>query len=390
MDALRLLNYTAVGVGLNETAMPLLEALAEYALNNPKPPVTVANLKNPKNYEGMVKAWTVSDGGFKVGVVGVAGPSVAGEVRDPAVGFDAAAQVLPGVLEDMQKAEKPELLVLLCQGSVDDAKALAGQFPQFHVILALSEEEEPPERPDPAGKALIVRVGHKGREIGMVGVYRSGNQDKPFELHYQLVPVGPEYETPPGKDADNPILGQLEKYAQEVKRGNYLAHYANTKHPIQLHPKYAKATYVGSERCKNCHAESYKVWKNSPHSHAYDTLVKAKRPALRQFDGECVVCHVTGFKYEKGFTSETATPKLLDNGCENCHGPGSLHMKNNYDPVLNALMNPFKAPPDEAPQAKEKRMLLFERSCTECHDQDNDVHWKIDKWDKIIHREPKE
>ena len=33
-------------------------------------------------------------------------------------------------------------------------------------------------------------------------------------------------------------------------------------------------------------------------------------------------------------------------------------------------------------------MLLLTKSCRECHDEDNDVHWDIKKWDKIVHKEP--
>ena len=44
----------------------------------------------------------------------------------------------------------------------------------------------------------------------------------------------------------------------------------------------------------------------------------------------------------------------------------------------------------ETPAAKERRLLLLDQSCQKCHDTDNDVHWKIDKWHKIVHPEPKE
>ena len=75
------------------------------------------------------------------------------------------------------------------------------------------------------------------------------------------------------------------------------------------------------------HEPAYDVWEKSKHAHAYEALVKATRPALRQYDGECIVCHTVGFAYESGFKNERATPHLKNVGCESCHGPASEHVK---------------------------------------------------------------
>jgi hypothetical protein len=216
----------------------------------------------------------------------------------------------------------------------------------------------------------------------------------PVELHYQMVRLGPEYETPAGKEAENPILKLLEDYTREVKEGSYLTQYPKTDHPIQR--MFKGATYVGSEKCKECHKEAYKIWKESPHARAYASLVKAQRPSLRQFDGECIVCHVNGFEHTGGFADEKTTPHLKENGCENCHGPGSLHIAQMRQGMVNremlALMNPYKTQPNETPEAAQKRLTRLGFSCQKCHDIDNDVHWDIKKWvdGKIIHMEKKD
>jgi hypothetical protein len=163
------------------------------------------------------------------------------------------------------------------------------------------------------------------------------------------------------------------------------------QHPLQR--QFPNAEYVGSEKCKRCHEHSYDVWKKSAHSHAFDALVNAKRPTLRQFDGECVVCHVVGFGINKGYVDEATTPHLKHVGCENCHGPGSVHVKamaagQPNPPGMAELMNPFREPPNETAEAKQKRMGRLADSCQKCHDTDNDVHWNIKKWDKIVHKEP--
>lgn len=114
--------------------------------------------------------------------------------------------------------------------------------------------------------------------------------------------------------------------------------------------------YVGSKKCKSCHKKKfsgaqYKVWENSIHANAFETL---KTPeAIETAIGlgintnpwetpECVRCHVTGFDnggYEiKGdeFWSQitdkgkpTKEVKRMTGlqgvGCEACHGPGSKY-----------------------------------------------------------------
>jgi len=388
MEALKRLDYTAVGVGRNEMDLPLLDALSQFALENPKPRTLAANLlKKEDNFPGMLGSWQVSDNkvGAKVGIVTVVAPSVAKDVNDPAVKFEAPERVLPGMLKEVQ-ARKPELLVLVFQGSEEEAKACADKFRQFQVILCLTKEEEPPADPIVVGKTLVVRVGHKGRYVGLVGAYPTGKASPAFDLYYELVPMGEEYETPKGKDADNPVLALLENYTKEVKRDNYLAQYSKSLHPIQV--QFPKATYVGSEKCKECHEHAYKVWKDSPHAHAYHTLETAKRPSLCQYDGECVRCHVVGFQNQGGFTDEVKTPFLKDQGCENCHGPASLHVKGNKTPRMLALMNPYKTQPGETPEQKTRRENRLDASCTKCHDTDNDHSWKLEKWLKIDHPTP--
>src|SRR5262249_12489855 len=156
------------------------------------------------------------------------------------------------------------------------------------------------------------------------------------QFKYKLVEMSEDYLTPKEEEENHPIIKLMEDYTRELKDKNYLARYGQSKHMLQALPPVAeldepgdgKPTYVGSEACRNCHRSAYKVWKETPHSHAYQTLVDARRPSLRQHDGECIVCHTVGFGYTSGFTNEQQTPKLKNVGCESCHGPGSLHAKN--------------------------------------------------------------
>jgi hypothetical protein len=162
----------------------------------------------------------------------------------------------------------------------------------------------------------------------------------------------------------------MQDYADEVKRGDYLSKYFKGTHPVQA--QFPGAEYVGPEACKACHPAAYDVWSKHPHANSYQSLVKAQRPTNRQFDGECIVCHTTGFKYKTGFEDPNKTPALLNVSCESCHGPGSLHVNDKKDLKIRAAMNPFKIRPGEPPQRWLIRMHDF---CATCHDTDNSVHF---------------
>lgn len=390
MKALQLMGYAGVGIGQHELALDLAEVLAEYALNNDTPRVLSANLTNRDQVDpaDRVKGWAIAalPGGPRVGIVGVVAPSLAQAAGATNVRFLPVEKALPEALGQVQ-AEKPDLLALLFQGPLDEAKACAAKFPQFQLILCHCREDEPPGRPDQVKDTLIVRVGHKGRYVGVIGASRTNQPGRPFALRYELVRLGEELETPQGQDAKNPVHALLEGYAREVRDRKLLAAFPRTTHPVQV--QYSAAQYVGSQRCKSCHESEYKVWAESAHAHAYDTLVKATRPGLRHFDGECVKCHVVGFEYKTGFTEEKATAHLLNVGCESCHGPGSLHVKNNFDEKLNALLNPWKPQPNEDEPARQRRVNLADQFCQRCHDIDNDAHWEFKtKWPKIAHPKP--
>jgi hypothetical protein len=397
MQALKQMDYVAASVGKNEFAHTLSKVLGEYALNEQWPRVLAANVTDKQGQSlepaGLQKSVVKNVKGttLRIGSVGIIGPSVAKAARNaPDTVVTPVNPELANVIKQLQP--QSDLIVLLYQGTVDEAKKVAIDFPAVSLIACLSSEEEPSSRPDQAGNTIIVSVGQKGRYVGVVGVYPNANGNSPFQYRYQLAALDPEYETPQGKDATNPIHALMQKYAQEVKDGNYLAQYPqNLVHPMQI--SFPNATYVGSDKCKKCHNAAYQIWKDHPHSQAYETLVsKAKRPTLREYDGECVACHTTGFNYKTGFTDEKRTQHLKNVGCESCHGPASVHVDmqttqpmNPINQKINALLNPLKGKEGEDPKLAARRIDTF---CQRCHDIDNSVNFDFDKYwkdKKTIH-----
>jgi hypothetical protein len=77
----------------------------------------------------------------------------------------------------------------------------------------------------------------------------------------------------------------------------------------------------GARDCRNCHPAAFASWEKTPHARAYGTLEKGGR----QFDLDCVSCHVTGWKGPGGPCDVASTDGRRGVQCEACHGPASLH-----------------------------------------------------------------
>lgn len=485
MKALDGMGYRAVGMGKTEMAMPLTDALAEYSLNSPSPRSVVSSIadidkKGQHYFDLNARRFEVFDGGPRapqmprIGVLSLTGPDLikafeAGKITgDKNMRFlNNRAQVLPAIFKAFV-AQKVEAAVLLYhdyppgnQFVMDKARQQTARLcaqawaaerkknpaiPPLIVMMILSEESEPPSvmHQVPGTPTHIVEIGHKGKYVGVVGVFRQGNE---LRLKYELVLMEPKYQPAPGQK--NAALAVMEEYARNVKTEDLLGKFIRSAHPIQIDPtvqkKYGGSRFVGSDRCGDCHAREYEIWAKANarpgekhHSRAFAELVKAKNPSLRQYDPECVICHTVGFRHPEGYNqlpvalagdlkARNAPPamvaarlakhnKQLENvGCESCHGPGSAHTINPQDLHVRKLMNPYR-PSDaeqklvqamlqpgnpQAAQARQDAQLLFTRRmarldefCQKCHDDQNDVTWHnvdfLRKWvdGGIVHNSP--
>ncbi|MBK9030370.1 MAG: hypothetical protein IPL61_03365 [Myxococcales bacterium] len=116
--------------------------------------------------------------------------------------------------------------------------------------------------------------------------------------------------------------GDVVAAKQEYTRAAGVANVAAAKAaPPPPPPPPGTATYVGSEACADCHAEAVTFWKQTRHAQAWQTLVEVDK----QFDFDCINCHVTGWGKPTGATM-AVNEGLRDVQCETCHGPGSIHV----------------------------------------------------------------
>ena len=437
MKSMQVMGYRAVGLGRDDFAQKIDDLFGVYSQQkkNAYPRVLAANVENKSDFptgrpgESSIAAGEVIDGDVTVGVTGLIGAKLMDEVAgklDPNVKFAKNnAVVLAGVLKDWAALKKPpEVPVLLYQGPLADAKVAAAAFPQFRVVVCEPRDPEPPNNPtvvkNAAGvETLIVELGHKGQNVGVLAAKRNPKTPGGWDFFYQRVVVSDEYETPAGDEGKNPVLKVLQDYSDKMKDKDYLADYPKATHPVQA--RFKEASFAGSESCKACHPAEFDVWdKAAKHSNAYAALAKvASKPTGRQFDGECIVCHVVGFKYDTGYVDEKTTKTLKNVGCENCHGPGSLHNAAEAADAkpaqvaqresLRLALSSWKGKADERlPPAdmvsklaklrdpEERRKLVTKRQdeiilavsdrCMECHTSETDPKFLFeDYWPKVVH-----
>jgi hypothetical protein len=391
LKGLGLMHYQALGLGPAE-----LRLGAENLLSLHSPEKGLAFVSCNIVFFGDIGIGTplpykiVEMNGVKVGVTGVIsdfyrdqvlprGNPVANQpitVTDAVVGVSSAVQKM--------SEKKPDLMVLLSYCKVDETKDLAKKVPDFDIIITAGGPEEPIERTEQIGKSMLVQVGGKGKHVAVIGYYPD-NTKQP--LKYELVDLDKT------RFKNNPAMVRL----MEEFQGNLMDENLGETEPGLVHE--SGAGFVGAKKCGVCHTKAYKKWLNTPHARAFDDLKTGPHYPYegkwinRQFDSECLACHVTGWdprevvKFETGFESFAKTPHLAGQQCENCHGPGSEHVK------TEELLKKTRKGNDPAIARWRQKMHLDttmvqkETGCYKCHDGDNSPKFNFEEYyKKIEHR----
>ncbi len=125
--------------------------------------------------------------------------------------------------------------------------------------------------------------------------------------------------------SEKQVAERMLAYYKRVDEHNKTAFADRVPPPVEK----GKASYIGVEECTTCHDDARKVWDKTPHANAYGTLAKQ----FKEYNLDCVSCHVTGYG-QPGGSTVTHVEKLVNVGCEECHGPGSLHVKDTKNKEL--------------------------------------------------------
>ncbi|MBN2291691.1 MAG: hypothetical protein JXM70_04660 [Pirellulales bacterium] len=378
VDAMKKMGYQAIGFSPNDLRLPVdsLVAVADNSDKKNPSPFVSANV-GLLGFEAEITApWRIVEvGGYKIGVTSVLDTEFQKDLVGGDIEFVSPEEAIKRVLPKLKK--HCSLMVLLAYANQKRTEELSQKFPEFCVVVSAVGPATPPIKPTVVDDSLavLIDVGEKGMDAVVLGLYE--DRDKPYE--YQRVPLDSRF--PASKDmklmmkAYQEQLGKLGLAGLAIKPVSHPAHDVNGE-------------FVGSKACQNCHEPSYDVWKKSGHAKAWSTLLHADPP--RNNDPECISCHVIGwhptkhFPYKSGFLSEKLTPKMLDVGCESCHGPGETHVKAEMgnDKALQLRMQ--KA----VRITKEEAKNNYEKGCHSCHDLDNSPDFNFESyWPKVEHTE---
>ena len=310
-DSLRLTGVTAATLGGFDLAqgLPWLEA----ELPKLRTPLIVTNATGQRWRKLAREHMLVDVGSERVGLIGLVPMGCEG-ITDPLPAARKAAAAL--------RANGATLVVALSSLGLRQAKRLLRKRSGIDLLHAAGQDLKAlvTDEVEPMGGAWLLQSFVQGGQVGRVTITPGAGTGLSYvepgaaaaprgaSFTYALSPIGwdlPQYPA---------VVEVMAAYDRDLKGINLAS--AGTLPPL----KPGQASYVGVEKCLECHEDTKTFWEKDQHKVAWQTLVVDGKT----FDLECVSCHVTGYG-KPGGSILGALKNLKTVQCEACHGPGSAH-----------------------------------------------------------------
>ena len=355
LQAFSSIKYDAVNIGHQEALLPLASLLKIKQFSKDKSiPILSANLRSKIDQKNIFEPYTIiTRGSKKIGVVGITSPNISNGSLDENVSIQEPRLALAAFITELDK--KVDAIVVLGFLSTDEMEALADEFYEIDFILG-GNVKESSQQLIKRNQSYIYYTTNKSRTLGQINFDMTPEiKIKHQQIHMAMPNIMDNLEIKKMSDA----------YRNEI-RVSPLEIDKITGNPDYIPGVKNLNYYVGSESCMACHESEYTIWSKTSHAKAFHSLQIKNSDA----DPTCIKCHTIGLGTESGYQRSFKAEKLINVGCENCHGPAGLHV------------DEFKS--------RSKRIFKFNQvvaeDCTKCHYGEFSRPFNFNGfWEKIKH-----
>lgn len=312
LKAFAQMQYDALNIGHREAQ---LTAKQLQAIKQTSPvPILSANLLDKATGRPIFDPWHIIErNGIRAAVLGVVDPHGLEETLGQGLEVRSMESALVDCLAALKN--RADVLILLAFTDEPGLAQLADRFYEIHVILG-GRVRQPAQELTKRNRSALYFVTNESRALGSLRLHLAPGA-APVVSDGEILLL---HDKIPQHDA----IAQLARNYREELRRTKLAVDDPARIGADTIPGVrGQALYVGSERCGSCHAAATQVWKRSGHARAFATLVERRADA----DPKCIACHSVGFGSASGYRRAYGQSRLVDVGCESCHGPGSLHVR---------------------------------------------------------------
>ena len=306
------MKFDALNVGRREAQF---SAAQLRAIRRGSPvPILSANLLDKASRRPIFDSYRiVQRGAFRIALIGAVDP----RWLEQGLGDGLIAGDMETAIERclVELRGKTDLIVLMAFADEATLAKLAEQFYECQVILG-GKVSQPAQELIKANRSLVYFVTNESRALGILrlqlldGAAPQATTSEIRLLHDQI-PQDPSF------------CEMMQRYREEVRHARLAVDDPNNLSADMVPGVRTVATYVGTDKCLACHETAASIWTKSAHSRAFATLKNRNADA----DPKCIGCHTVGFGDPSGYRREFGADKLVEVGCESCHGPGSLHVR---------------------------------------------------------------
>lgn len=301
--------------------------------------------------------------GYRVAFIGAVG-DVPEETLGAGVSVEPAKSALGKLLPELKK--QADVIVLLAYADEAAMRALADEFYEIDVILG-GKVKEPSQSLTRQNRSVVLWTTNETKALGMLATEIGGSKRlaaRDFNIYFIQETI-----------AQDPKLTQLaQNYREEIRSAKLAVDDPARARDDEVPGVKSAAVYLGSESCAQCHAAAYETWQSTGHARAFKSLVARGSDA----DPNCIGCHTIGFGEPSGYRRNYGAEKLVNVGCETCHGPGSEHVSDVRQAQAAHVSRLYQYRP------------LAAADCAACHHGEFSRPFKWDEfWPKIQHgKEP--